>query len=223
MQKQFRENDQCFSPLSQGQQALWFIYQKNPESLAYNIFITTRLAVELDLEAWRRAWQKLVERHSILQTTYTTHDGKPVAVVSQDSKIEIEVTDASGWDEDELKTQILAAVERPFNLETGPVLRLGLFARSTQEFVQLIALHHIVGDGWSFDLLLKEFQILYAAEVEKFPEAKIANLLADSPWQYADYVSWATKMLESAQGEELFRYWHQTLADSLPTLNLPRN
>ncbi|NEO16390.1 MULTISPECIES: non-ribosomal peptide synthetase [unclassified Moorena] len=221
MQNLFRENDQYFFPLSQGQQALWFIYQKNPESLAYNIFITTRLAVELDLEAWRRAWQKLVERHSILRTTYRTRDGKPVAVVSQDSKIEIEVTDASGWDEDELKTQILVAVEGPFNLETGPVLRLGLFARSTQEFVQLIALHHIVGDGWSFDLLLKEFQILYAAEVKKFPEAKIANLLPDSPWQYADYVSWATQMLESARGEELFRYWHQTLADSLPTLNLP--
>jgi len=82
MQNQSLDKAQHFSPLSRGQQALWFIYQKDPESVAYNIFITTRLVGELNLEAWRRAWQKLVRRHSILRTTYRTLEGKPVAVVS---------------------------------------------------------------------------------------------------------------------------------------------
>ncbi|MGK7902911.1 MAG: amino acid adenylation domain-containing protein [Hormoscilla sp.] len=215
------EKDQYFSPLSRGQQALWFIYQKDPESVAYNIFITTRLAGELNLEAWRRAWQKLVGRHSILRTTYRTRDGKPVAVVSQDCNVKIEVTDASRWGSDELKAKIMAAVERPFNLETGPIMRLDLFTRSPQEYVQLITMHHIAGDRWSFDLLLKEFQVLYAAEVKNLPEAEITNLLADSPWQYADYVSWQSEMLASARGEQLFRYWQKQLSDCLPILNLP--
>ncbi|NES89257.1 amino acid adenylation domain-containing protein [Okeania hirsuta] len=221
IQNQSLENSQLPSPLSRGQQALWFIYQKAPESVAYNIFITTRLAGELNLETWRKAWQKLIARHSILRTTYRTQDGKPVAVVSQDCNVKIEVTDASGWGSDELKAKIMAAVERPFNLETGPIMRLDLFARSPQEFVQLITMHHIAGDGWSFDLLIKELRVLYAASVENLPEAKIANLLADSPWQYADYVSWQSEMLLSARGEQLFRYWQKQLADCLPILNLP--
>ncbi|NEN87818.1 MAG: amino acid adenylation domain-containing protein [Okeania sp. SIO3H1] len=221
MQNQSLENSQFPSPLSRGQQALWFIYQKDLESVAYNIFITTRLAGELNLEAWRKAWQKLVRRHSILRTTYRTQDGKPIAVVSQDCSVKIEVTDASGWGSDELKAKIMAAVESPFNLETGPIMRLDLFARSSQEFVQLITMHHIAGDGWSFDLLLKELRVLYAASVQNLPEAKIANLLADSPWQYADYVSWQSEMLLSARGEQLFRYWQKKLADCLPILNIP--
>ncbi|NEP07935.1 MAG: non-ribosomal peptide synthetase, partial [Okeania sp. SIO4D6] len=221
IQNQSLENSQLPSPLSRGQQALWFIYQKDLESVAYNIFITTRLAGELNLEAWQMAWQKLIARHSILRTTYRNQNGKPVAVVSQDCKVKIDVTDASRWESDELKAKIMAAVERPFNLETGPIMRLELFARSPQEFVQLITMHHIAGDGWSFDLLLKELRVLYAASVENLPEAKIANLLADSPWQYADYVSWQSEMLLSARGEQLFRYWQKQLADCLPILNLP--
>ncbi|NEQ72232.1 MAG: amino acid adenylation domain-containing protein [Okeania sp. SIO2C9] len=221
MQNQSPENSLFPSPLSRGQQALWFIYQKDLESVAYNIFITTRLAGELNLETWRKAWQKLVGRHSILRTTYRTQDGKPIAVVSQDCSVKIDVTDASRWESDELRAKIMAAVERPFNLETGPIMRLELFARSPQEFVQLITMHHIAGDGWSFDLLLKELRVLYAASVENLPEAKIANLLADSPWQYADYVSWQSEMLLSARGEQLFRYWQKKLADCLPILNLP--
>ncbi|NES64619.1 MAG: amino acid adenylation domain-containing protein [Okeania sp. SIO2D1] len=221
MQNQSPENSLFPSPLSRGQQALWFIYQKDLESVAYNIFITTRLAGELNLETWRKAWQKLVGRHSILRTTYRTQDSKPIAVVSQDCSVKIDVTDASRWESDELRAKIMAAVERPFNLETGPIMRLELFARSPQEFVQLITMHHIAGDGWSFDLLLKELRVLYAASVENLPEAKIANLLADSPWQYADYVSWQSEMLLSARGEQLFRYWQKKLADCLPILNLP--
>lgn len=215
------EKDQYFYPLSRGQQALWFIYQKNPESVAYNIFHTVRLIGELDFEAWRRSWQKLVQRHSILRTTYTTRDGKPVAVVTQNCTVKIEVTEASGWSEQELKAKILAAVERPFNLETGSIMRLDMFARSPQEYVQLITLHHMAGDGWTFDLLLKELQVLYVAEVNNLPEAEIANLLADCSWQYADYVSWQSQMLSSDRGEELFRYWQKQLADCLPIFNLP--
>ncbi|NER25618.1 MAG: hypothetical protein F6J96_33995, partial [Symploca sp. SIO1C2] len=221
MQNQSLDKAQHFSPLSRGQQALWFIYQKDPESIAYNIFITTRLVGELNLEAWQKAWQKIVRRHSILRTTYRTLDGQPVAVVSSDCNIKIKVTDASRWESDELKAKIMAAVERPFNLETGPVMRLELFARPPQDFVQLITMHHIAGDGWSFDLLLKELRVLYTASVKNLPEAKIANLLADSPWQYADYVSWQSEMLLSGGGEQLFRYWHKQLTDCLPILNLP--
>lgn len=156
-------------PLSYGQQALWFLYQMAPESVAYNILITVQISSELDLGAWQRAWQKLVERHPILRTTYTTRAGQPVQVVHPHQEVAFKVVDASGWNEDYLKEQILAEADRPFNLEQGPVFRVTLFERSAQEYIQLLTMHHIAGEMWSFDILLDELQVLYVAEVEAIP------------------------------------------------------
>lgn len=86
-----------FSPLSSGQQALWFLYQMAPESIAYNIFITVRIGSDLDLPAWHRVWQKICERHPILRTTYTTYEGKPVQLLHEQQEVYIQVTDASNW------------------------------------------------------------------------------------------------------------------------------
>lgn len=210
----------CY-PLSWSQKALWFFQQKNPKSTTYNTFHTARLSGKWDIQAWQKTWQKLVKRHSILRTTYTIQDAQPVQLIHQDCRIPTIVTDASGWDDEELKAQILMAVERPFNLETGPLIRLELFSRSLQEFIQLLTIHHIACDGFSFDLLLGELPLLYRAEIEDLEKDQLPLLLPNKQKQYTDYVSWQSEMLTSAPGEKLFHYWQKQLATPLPVLNLP--
>ncbi|MEH2262461.1 non-ribosomal peptide synthetase [Nostoc sp.] len=201
-------------PLSHGQQAMWFLYQIAPQSIAYNIFMTVRLCGELDLGAWHRAWQKIVERHSILRTAYTERDGEPVQVVHSYQEVDIQVTDASAWSEDYLKKQILTETDRPFNLESDRVLRVRLFTRSPQEHIQLLSMHHIAGDMWSFDILLNEL----LASLQNSASDRILPLPSLS---YADYIHWQSEILASSKGEQLSTYWHKQLAGELPLLDLP--
>ena len=221
-------------PLSYGQQAMWFLYQIAPLSIAYNIYTTVQISSELDLRAWHRAWLHIVERHPILQTTYTQHEAQPLQVVQLYQEVDIKVTDASSWNLDYLKNQILAEADRPYNLETGPVLRVHLFTRSPEEHIQLLAMHHIAGDMWSFDILLDELRVLYAAEVKTLPQAslqiiknshisnsQIDNILSLPKLSYTDYVRWQTEILTSSSCEQLSAYWHKQLGGELPLLDLP--
>ena len=145
-------------PLSHGQQAMWLLYQIAPESVAYNIFITTKIHSSLDIAAFTLVWEKLVERHPILRTTYTIEDGQPVQQINKQQKFTVQVIDASGWDEYYLHEQIYATPDQPYNLEADWVFRVNLFTISAKEHILFLGMHHIAGDLWSFDLLLNEFQ-----------------------------------------------------------------
>ncbi|MBG1262687.1 amino acid adenylation domain-containing protein [Nostoc sp. BAE] len=230
---QLTEDARSF-PLSYGQQAMWFLYQIAPQSIAYNIYTTVWISSELDLGAWQRAWENIIERHPILRTTYKHHEDQPVQVVHLYQEVDIKITDASFWDLDYLKKQILAEAERPYNLETGPVLRVHLFTRSATEHIQLLSMHHIAGDIWSFDILLNELRVLYATEAKTLSKAslqviensdisnfKTDNILPLPRQSYTDYVLWQTEMLASSQGEQLSAYWQKQLAGELPILDLP--
>ncbi|HBE35400.1 MAG TPA: non-ribosomal peptide synthetase, partial [Cyanobacteria bacterium UBA11368] len=212
-----------FYPLSYGQQALWFLYQMAPESVAYNIFITVRIRSALDIPTLCRAWEKIFDRHPILRTTYTTHQGKPVQLLHEQQEIDIQVTDASSWSEDYLREQIFAETDSPFNLERDSVLRVNLFTRSAQEHILLLTMHHIAGDMWSFDLLLNELQVLYASETQKASQEQTGVASDSLPKNkvYPEFVRWQSEMLSGSRGEELWEYWQKQLAGELPILNLP--
>ena len=225
-QLQSIENTQSFIPLAHGQRALWHLYQMAPKSTYLNIYCTVEFGSDLNLTSWHRAWQKIGERHSILRTTYTSREGQPVQVVDPHRKVQLDVTDASNWSEDYLKTQILATADRPFDLEKGSVIRVQLYTRHDKTSVQILVMHHIAGDMWSFDILLEELQLLYTTEMELLkgdsPKGNdVINKINPLPWQYTDYVSWQQKTLESAKGKQLWAYWKQELAGELPVLNLP--
>ncbi len=209
-------------PLSPGQEAMWLIWKIAPESVAYNTFITAKIHAYLEIAVVNRVWQKIIEKHPILRTTYTSYEGKPVQQVNQQENFQVEVIDASDWREEQLVEKIYAIADHPFNLEKDSVLRVNLFTRSAEEHILLLTMHHIAGDMWSYDLLLSEFQSLYPEEVEQFSQQQTET--APDSWNenktYANFVQWQAAMLSGNRGEKLWQYWQQQLAGELPILNL---
>jgi amino acid adenylation domain-containing protein len=204
------------TPLSYGQRAWWFLYQLEPLNAAYNIMLPARIISAVDVEALRRAFAQLVERHALLRTTFTIENGKPVQKVAAKGKIELRVVDAADWDEEHLRGVLSEEAHRPFDLEQGPVMRLNLYQRSEREHILLMAVHHIAFDLWSLVIFMHELRELYAAAIEQ-RTAQLPPL----KYQYADYVRWQENLLAGEKGAQLLDYWQKQLAGELPTLNLP--
>ncbi|TYT70381.1 amino acid adenylation domain-containing protein [Microcystis aeruginosa KLA2] len=215
-------NMKTIYPLSPGQEAMWLIWKIAPESVAYNIFITAKIHAYLEIAVVNRVWQKIIEKHPILRTTYTSYEGKPVQQVNQQENFQVEVIDASDWREEQLVEKIYAIADHPFNLEKDSVLRVNLFTRSAAEHILLLTMHHIAGDMWSYDLLLSEFQALYPEEVEQFSQqqTEAAPDSLNENKTYANFLQWQAAMLSGTRGEKLWQYWQQQLAGELPVLNL---
>ncbi|MEH2088675.1 MAG: amino acid adenylation domain-containing protein [Nostoc sp.] len=203
-------------PLTHGQQGLWFLYKLAPTSAAYNVAFTARICSHLNIPALQRAFQKLVNRHPTLRTTFAQKDGEPFQQVHEYQEVDFENIDASVWNEDELTSQVIAAYQRPFNLEKGNLLRVNLFTCSEDNYVILLTIHHIVIDGFSLGIILDELRSLYEAE----NTGRVISLPAIK-YQYQDFVQWQRNTLASSVGDELWNYWREQLAGELPILKLP--
>ncbi|MBD2435678.1 non-ribosomal peptide synthetase [Nostoc sp. FACHB-110] len=203
-------------PLTYGQQGLWFMYQFAPESGAYNIAFTVRICSSLNILALERACQKLILRHPTLRTTFGQNNAEPFQTIHAEQKVCLTEIDATTWNWEELTEQVIEAYQRPFDLERGPILRLCLFTRSAQEYIFLLAIHHIAVDGFSFGILLDELRLLYHSE-----NTGQKVYLSTSQYQYPDFVQWQRQMLQSPKGEHLWSYWSQQLAGELSVLKLP--
>ena len=203
-----------YSP-SYGQKALWFLHQNSPESAAYNTAFAGRIRSRVDAAALERACQALVLRHPALRACFPAPDGAPVQEVRGYHELDFAVIDAGADGPMELRQRVIAAYERPFDLENGPLFRVMLFTSAPEDHVLLLTLHHIISDAWSIWTLLDELRVLYPAK----QSGKRADLSALNG-QYADYVHWQTELLASALGERLWCYWRDQLASPLPTLNL---
>ncbi len=198
------------APLSQGQRSLWFMQQLAPESTAYSIVSALRIVSDVDTGALRRAFQLLTDRHAILRTTFPVVADEPVQHISDRAEVCFEELDATSWSASEVDQYLDTEVHRPFNLETGPLLRIKLLKRDAREHVLLIAAHHIIADLWSLAILLQELGDAYTG----------VSLPALN-FNYADYVRWQDEMLASAEGDRLWSYWQRQLAGELPVLELP--
>lgn len=203
-------------PLSPGQQALWFIHQLAPESSAYNVATVVRVVSALDGSALRRAFQQLLDRHPSLRSTFSTHQDEPVQNFLEHAEISFQELDASALSEAAFNSQLVAEVDRCFDLEQGPLLRVHLFERGEHNHVLLLVVHHIVADFWSLSVLAKELGILYEAEL-----SGTSARLPSNPFEYSNYVKQQKEMLSGPEGEKLWSYWQKQLAGELPVLNLP--
>jgi amino acid adenylation domain-containing protein len=214
LRRKARES-QPFHSLSDNQQGIWFLCQFAPESSIYNVSFAARIRSDLDIPAFRRAFQALVDRHPSLRTTIAVQSGKPAQQIHEHLPVHFEEIDASSWSGDALQTHLVEETQRPFDLERGPVMRVSLFTRSAQEHILLLVIHHIVVDFWSLAVILNQLGVLYRAEKAGRPA-----VLPPLDLQYTDFVRWQTEMLASPAGERLWDYWKNQLAGPLPVLNL---
>src|SRR6185503_627327 len=140
-------------PLSFGQQRLWFIDQLEPGSSTYNIPMAVRLSGRLNLEVTERTFTEVVRRHEALRTRFVAQDGQPVQIVQESGAFAIPITDLStvpeGEREERVRALAMAEAQRPFDLKSGPLLRVSLLRLAEEDHVALFTMHHIVSDGWS--------------------------------------------------------------------------
>ncbi|WP_095155656.1 non-ribosomal peptide synthetase, partial [Pseudomonas sp. Irchel 3E13] len=206
-------------PQSLAQNRLWFTWQLDPHSSAYNIPAGLNLRGELDEDALRTAFQRLVERHESLRTRFYEEDGVALQRIDAASPLAISRIDLSELDDDERRARALAIREEqarlPFDLENGPLLRVQLVCLDEQEHQLLVTLHHIIADGWSLNVLIDEFSRLYAATVQDQPLA-----LEPLPVRYADYGQWQREWLARGEAQRQLDYWKAQLGDEQPSLNL---
>jgi amino acid adenylation domain-containing protein len=206
-------------PLSFAQQRLWFLYQLAPDNPFYNVPAAIRLTGTLDQTALERSFHEIVRRHAALRTTFTTIDGQPVQVVEPDVKVKLPIVNLQTValsDRERISQQLATAeAQRPFNLTTDSLLRVTLLQFDPTEAVLLLTMHHIVADGWSLGVLIRELACLYTAFVEgRTPE------LPALPIQYTDFACWERNWLQGEVLEEQLAYWRRQLQD-LPVLHLP--
>ncbi|MCX6050466.1 MAG: beta-ketoacyl synthase N-terminal-like domain-containing protein, partial [Chloroflexi bacterium] len=182
-------HDEAIYPLAHGQQALWFIHQSAPESSAYNVGLAFQIHSLLDVEALRQAFQRLVNRHPALRTTFSTPQaaGELVQLVHPYQMVDFAQIDAR-WSTDELKIRVANAYAEPFLLAQGPLMRVRLFTRAADDHVLLITFHHIICDAWSTWTLLNELWTLYPLIKADAPLPP--NLLALPVTTYGDFTRW---------------------------------
>jgi amino acid adenylation domain-containing protein/non-ribosomal peptide synthase protein (TIGR01720 family) len=207
-------------PLSYSQQRMWFLWQMEPDSPAYNVGGMARLRGVLDVGRFEAALQALIMRHETLRTTFPSVDGVAYQKVSAQTDLRMDWQDLSALNEAErqLRLQRLADHEAhtPFNLETGPLLRACLVKAGEQEHYLVLTLHHIVTEGWAMDIFARELSALY----EAFIDERLSPL-APLPVQYLDYSVWQRQWLESGERQRQLDYWTQQLGSEHPLLELP--
>lgn len=206
--------------LSFSQQRLWFLYQLEPSTSAYNIPTAVRLSGSLDTDALRRTLNELVRRHEILRTYYGMADGQPAQFVGPPTDLEIELLDLSELPASDRESRMLEAAaeeaRKPFDLTRAPLLRASLVRLGPEEHVLLLTVHHIVSDGWSQGVMVREVGKLYQA----FSEGR-ESPLEELPVQYADFAQWRRNLLSGDVLDQQLAYWRRQLAGDLPVLDLP--
>lgn len=200
-------------PLSYGQRALWFLNELAPKNTAYHIAKAARICSDFDAGALHRAFQALIDRHPSLRTIFTVSRGRVVQRVQDQAQIHFVTEDVSTLNDSELKDRLQREAAVPFNLRTGPLLRVTLFKQSPDEYVVLLVVHHIVSDFWSLALMARELGILYDNEK--------TGTLAPLELSYTDYARLQIEMLEGDAGERLWTYWEKRLSGELPVLEFP--
>nr|AYN44351.1 nonribosomal peptide synthetase [Cloning vector H69C977B_s23] len=202
-------------PLSFSQERLRFLAELEGDSAAYNIPIALSLRGQLNEGALSRSLKRVVDRHQPLRTRFPLVDGQPVARLIE-GDLPLVTEDLRRPGAPPLDQRLREESSRPFVLESGPVVRAHLFKTAEQEHVLLVVMHHIVSDGWSFGVMMREISQLYAAEVRGETLA-----LPELPIQYADYAAWQRSWLDGHVRDQQLAYWRGALAGAPAVLELP--
>ena len=207
-------------PASFGQQALWFHDQLDPGSSAYNLVFSYRLRGALDGGLLQRSVDEIVARHEVLRTAFESVDGQPVQIILPAATIDLPVIDLScvtpeSVQESQVRSLAGGLARHSFDLARGPLLRTALLRLAQDEYVFLLAIHHVVFDAWSIGVFVGELSQIYNSRKSGKP-CPLTTLHI----QYADFALWQRSRLDDANLGRQLSYWRDQLTN-LPTLSLP--
>ncbi|ABW31352.1 non-ribosomal peptide synthetase [Acaryochloris marina] len=212
------------SPLSFAQQRLWFLQQLEPGQAFYNEHAALRLAGELNLAALEHSLNALVERHEVFRTRFDIVHGQPVQVIIPHLALSLAQADLQtvpAADQAEVVQRLSREQSHePFNLEQAPLLRWLLIWLDEQDYVLLFTIHHIIFDGWSIDILMRELSSFYTT-FSAADDSDSSNVLPELPIQYTEYALWQRQWLQGDVLQAQLDYWRRQLAQAPPLLNLP--
>jgi amino acid adenylation domain-containing protein/non-ribosomal peptide synthase protein (TIGR01720 family) len=216
--KRDRDGDMC--PASSAQAQMYFLDQLEGGNPAYHIYTAMRLTGSLDAGALEASLQAVIRRHESLRTTFSLADDRLMQVVQAEMPWSLKVTDLRDWPQgkrlEQAERLATESAQASFDLDNGPLVRAELLVLGNEDHVLAIALHHIISDGWSLSVLVKEVSAVYEAElgghVPGLPELSV---------QYADVSEWQRERLQGERLETLTSHWKEELAGAPALLELP--
>ena len=210
---------QAVFPLSFAQQRFWFLTQLGGSNASYNISEIHRLKGPLDLAALDNTLNEMIRRHSVLRTTFEVADGVPQQRIAPTLRIPLPVEDLSELPPADRNAQRMAGLyaeaRRPWSLTAGPVIRARVWRLAEDDHQLMVLMHHIVSDGWSQGLFVRELAALYDAYSNRRPSP-----LPELPIQYSDFAVWQRQWATSPEFDRQMDYWKAALQDP-PVLQLP--
>ncbi len=206
--------------LSFAQQRLWFLHHLSPDSRSYNALEILQIEGLLNLTVLEQSLGELINRHEIFRTTFPTVSGEPIQQILPPSPFRLKVDNYQDLspNEQSAKIQQIAELEarKAFDLTVGPLIQLRLLQLSSQKSVLLLKIHHIIYDGWSFGILIRELSALYEAFLNN-----LSNPLPPLSIQYADFAVWQRQYLSGEVLDKQLKYWQEQLTTVPPVLTLP--
>ncbi|MCL8537177.1 amino acid adenylation domain-containing protein [Chryseobacterium gallinarum] len=214
-------------PLTPSQQRLWVLSQLEGGSQAYNMPAVVTLRGELNIELFDKAFQYLIERHEILRTSFKsdklTGEIRQYITAKLEPHFRIEILDFTDNIEQDIEDYLHAANTETFNLEESPLIRASLLKRADNEYLFFLSMHHIIGDGWSTEILVSEVvesynRLVKGKDIEKVGAEQKVTFLSI---QYKDYTVWLQQERKGKKYQKAEAYWLEQFEGDLPVLELP--
>jgi len=198
-----------YYPLSSAQKRIYILQQMNLGDMSYNNPASVLLEGNLDVKRMEAELENLMKRHEMLRTSFIEIHGHPVQVISKQANFSVEYGDMRGTDKSGIDMAIKNFI-RPFNLKKPPLLRISLLRTGVQKYIFSYDMHHIITDGTSLQVFIKEFMALYQGLV--LPPLRI---------QYKDFSEWQNRMFQKGEIETQEKFWLNRLEGELPVSNIP--
>ncbi|MDQ1354873.1 MAG: hypothetical protein QG657_5182 [Acidobacteriota bacterium] len=207
-------------PLSFSQQRLWVLDRMVPMNPFYNLPSAFRLTVEIDLSIFEKVLNEVIRRHESLRTIFTDENGEPRQVILPELKLIVNSIDLGNLprelQQDETTRIATEEAGKPFDLEHGPLVRVTILHYSRNEHIVLFTMHHIISDGWSMGVFIREMTAIYTAlAAGQSPD------IPQPPIQYADYAVWQRRWMQGGILEKQLSFWRELLSGELPILEFP--
>ena len=202
------------------QEGQWLLQHLQPDNTVFNTFRALRLARPLDHAILERALTEVVRRHDVLRTNFHTIDGVPMQVIRPPEPVTVGMLDLSGLPAAEREAEFVRWSRKrtvePFDLAQGELFRADLVRMAAEDHVILFNLHHIICDGWSLGVLVRETMALYSAFTKDKPSP-----LPPLAVQYGDYAAWQRSKLQAEAVDKQMAFWRERLAGAPASTDLP--